>query len=206
MKVKNIVIDLGHGGVNPDGDYVTPGKRHTFPDGLTVYEGVLNRQIGEPIEGLLSLYKDLNVVFTVHPADYRDIPLEERVDFTNKFDPQETILISVHCNASESHNGTGFEIFTTRGHTLSDILAEHIADSVEHVYGKVDLKMRYDLSDGDKDKEVDHYVTRKVKCPAVLLECGFFDNRFDCDLLRDPYFQSTIAHSIAEGVISYIYE
>lgn len=204
MRIKNIVVDLGHGGIDPNGNYTTaPSKMYTFPDGKVAYEGVLNRQIGEPVEGLLSLYKDLNVVFTVAPADYRDISLGDRVKIANKFDPKETILISIHCNAGK---GTGFEIFTSKGHTLADNLAEHIADSVEHVYGKVELKMRYDLSDGDKDKEVDFHVLRESKCPAVLIECGFFDNRKDFDLLSDPFFQTVIAQAITEGVLNYIYE
>lgn len=206
MKVRNVVIDCGHGGIDPSGNYTTaPGKMHTFPSGEVAYEGVINRAIGEVVEGLLSLYNDINTVFTVHPANYLDVSLKDRIEIVNKLDPKETILVSIHCNASNG-KGRGFEIFTSRGHTLSDTLAEHICDSVEHVYRKVDMKLRYDLSDGDRDKESDFYVLVKSKCPAVLLECGFFDNESDYEFLKDPFFISQIGHSIHEGILSYIYE
>lgn len=199
---KNIILDFGHGGIDPSGNYTTaPGKMFKFPNGEIAYEGVLNRQIGGHVYTCLKNHPELNIVCTVKEDDYRDIALSQRVKVANSFKSNETIFISIHCNAG---GGTGFEIFTSNGVTKSDKLAEDIATSVEKVYNEAGLRLRYDLSDGDKDKESDFYVLKKTNCPAVLLECGFFDNRKDFDLLKDPIFQSQLASYIYIGIIKYV--
>lgn len=203
--VENVVLDFGHGGLDSNGNYTTsPNKMYIFPDGAKALEGVLNRQIGKYVLECLSSHKELNVICTVGVGDPTDLSLEKRVFIVNSYDPQKTILVSIHCNASEKHNAEGFEIFTTKGKTKSDILAEHIAGSAEHSLLKVGAKLRYDMSDGDKDKESDFYVLRKSKCPAVLIECGFFDNKKEFDRLNDPSFQADFGSFVYTGIINYI--
>jgi N-acetylmuramoyl-L-alanine amidase len=200
MKVKNIILDPGHGGIDKDGNYTTaPNKMFKFPDGLTLYEGEINREI---VLNMLECFKDypeFNVITTV--SDARDIALKQRVNLANYYNPAETIFISIHCNAG---GGTGFEIFTTKGENKSDILAEEIANAVEHIYKREGLGLRYDTVDGDKDKEEQFYVIRKTLCPAVLIECGFFDNRKDAEHLIDPVFQGDIASFYVTGILNYI--
>lgn len=205
MAIKNIVLDFGHGGLDSQGRYTTaPNKMFVHANGEAAYEGVLNRQIGGHVYTCLRSHKEFNVVCTVKEDDPRDISLSQRVRVANKFDPKETIFVSIHCNASKYHNASGFELFTTKGLTKSDSLAEEIANAVEHIYEDVGLRLRYDFSDKDKDKEADFYVLRKTKCPAVLLECGFFDNRKDFDLLKDPIFQGNLGSFIYTGILNFI--
>lgn len=201
----NIVLDFGHGGLDVSGNYTTaPNKMFEFPNGEIAYEGVLNRQIGGHVYTCLRGHSNLNAICTVKEDDSRDIALSHRVRVANSFDPKDTIFVSIHCNASQNHNASGFELFTTKGKTKSDELAQDIANAVEHLYIEKDIKLRYDLSDGDKDKEADFYVLRKTKCPAVLIECGFFDNRKDFDNLKDPLFQANLGSFIYTGILNYI--
>ena len=201
--IKNLIVDLGHGGINPEGNYVTaPSKMHEFEDGEVAYEGEINREFGEEVKKIFRRFEPwLNVVFTVDPEDYRDISLRERVRITNNYNKDETIFISIHCNAG---GGTGFEAYTTTGVTNSDRLAEYIYDSVECLYEESNLGLREDLTDGDRDKEVDFYVIRKTYCPAVLLELGFFDNKKDLKFLKSKDFQIDVADCIYSGVMNYI--
>lgn len=203
--IKNVILDFGHGGLDFNGNYTTaPAKMHKFSDGEVAYEGVLNRQIGGHVYTCLRGHSDLNVVCTVKEDDSRDIGLSQRVRVANKFNPEETLFVSIHCNASSGHNASGFELFTTVGKTKSDDLAEDIANAVEHIYKRENMRLRYDNSDGDKDKEIDFYVLRKTKCPAVLIECGFFDYRPDFDKLKNPLFQGDLGSFIYTGILNYI--
>lgn len=203
--IENIVLDFGHGGIDHNGKYTTaPNKMHTYPDGEVAYEGVLNRQIGGHVYTCLRAHSEFNVVCTVKEDDPRDLSLSWRKRVANSYPKDETIFISIHCNASPGHNASGFELYTTKGTTKSDKLAECIANAVEHVFEEVDMKLRYDLSDGDKDKEADFYVLRETNCPAVLLECGFFDNKKDFDNLKDPVFQGNLGSFIYTGILEYI--
>lgn len=203
--IKNVVLDFGHGGVDKDGNYTTaPNKMHTFPDGVVAYEGVLNRQIGGHVYTCLRAHPELNVICTVKEDDPRDLSLSYRVRVANSLPAESTIFVSIHCNASPGHNASGFEIFTTKGITESDRLAQVIGEALEGTLNKFNLKFRKDLSDGDYDKEADFYVLRKTNCPAVLLECGFFDFRPDYELLKDPLFQGDLGSFIYTGIINYI--
>lgn len=200
--IKNIILDPGHGGLTASGVYTTaPGKMFKFKDGTIAYEGVLNRQIASMVSKFLKENGAFNVVSTVACEDPTDVSLGDRVKVANKFKSSETIYISIHCNAG---GGTGFEIFTTKGSTRSDLLAEYIATSVESYYKQLGLKLRYDYSDGDKDKEEDFYVIRKTKCPAVLLECGFFDNEKDFALLSNKAFQEQLGYKIYLGILDFV--
>ncbi|NKI30908.1 N-acetylmuramoyl-L-alanine amidase [Muricauda sp. DJ-13] len=113
--------------------------------------------------------------------------------------------MSIHCNASPNHNASGFEIYTTTGVTKSDALATSIGNRITPFYTNLNLRLRYDFfSDGDLDKEIDFYVLRKTKCPAVLLECLFFDFYDDYKLLKDAAFQKELAWRIYEGVTDFL--
>lgn len=203
--MKNIILDFGHGGVNSSGHYTTaPAKMHQFPNEEIAYEGELNRRIGGLLEIYLKSHQDFNVVTTVKSTDARDLSLSYRVAVANKFQATNTIFVSIHSNASPNHNGRGFEIYTTKGVTKSDQLATCIGEEVKKYYEQLDLKLRFDISDGDLDKESDFYVLRKTRCPAVLLECLFFDNWDDYLLLKDPEFQKEMAWYIYQGIVKYL--
>ena len=203
-KIKNIVLDFGHGGLDENGVYTTKGKQHRFNSNEIAYEGVLNRQIGGILQAYLrSLGQNYNIVTTVGADDPRDLTLGYRVRVANQFNANETIFVSIHSNAFNG-KAKGFEIFTTKGITRSDVLAESIADEIEPLYSQLNLRLRYDQKDGDKDKERDFYVLRKTKCPAVLLECLFFDNYEEFKLLRDVNFQKELAWCIYQGILKFI--
>lgn len=202
--VKNIILDFGHGGIDENGNYTTRGKKHTFPNGETAYEGVINRRIGGMIRSFLRMLDDdYNIVTTVDENDPRDLALSYRVRVANQYPASETLFISIHNNAFNS-KARGFEIYTTRGVTKSDALAESIANAIEPYYKDLNLKLRYDLRDGDKDKEAEFYVLKRTACPAVLLECLFFDNAEDYALLKDPEFIKEISWRIFEGIRNYL--
>lgn len=198
--IKNVVLDIGHGGIDENGNYTTaPKKMYTFSDGVVAYEGVLNRQIGKYIKDCLKEYEDINVLCTPCPCSPIDLSLKERVKRANALDPKSTIFVSVHCNASALHNAGGFEIFTSVGKTESDKLASSVRKSARFALHKANIRDR-------GLKESNFYVLRKTKCTAILIECGFFDFRHEFDKLNNPVFQGDLGSFIATGIINYINE
>jgi N-acetylmuramoyl-L-alanine amidase len=45
---------------------------------------------------------------------------------------------------------------------------------------------------------------RDTKCPAVLVECLFMDNKEDCSYLLSNEGKETIANLLVNGIINYI--
>ena len=66
--------------------------------------------------------------------------------------------------------------------------------------------MRRDFSDGDSDKESSFYILTKTRCPAVLLENFFYDNREECAWLQTRLTKDRIAAAIVAGVQKYLGE
>lgn len=203
MKLKNIILDAGHGAINPStGKYVTPGKRAKLNDGTWIYEGVINRQLVSLIAKHLKDYC-FNIQYTVKPTDYRDINLSSRVKFANGFDPLTSLFVSIHFNASQSRKGKGFEIFTSVGRTKADVAATAIGLEVKKLYDKLKLRLRFDYTDGDLDKEVNFYVLKNTRAPAVLIEVLFFDNEEDAKFILNKNFMNSVAKAIAMGIFNY---
>lgn len=204
MVITDVILDFGHGGVDLKGRYTTaPKKMFTFPNGEKAYEGVLNRQIGKKVYEFLRWDINLKVHTTVDFDDPSDISLKDRINFVNRFDINKTLLVSIHSNAYNTKI-RGFEIYTNKEQTLSDILAEYIFKSVEIFYNKISLKVRPDRADGDSDKEADFYVLDHSKCPAVLIECLYFDNIDDFKMLKNQKFQIQLAYHIYLGIRNFI--
>lgn len=202
--IKNIIIDAGHGGINSKGVYTTQGKYHIFSNGEIAYEGVINRVIAESLADKFK-NNNLDVFYTVEPSDYRDFSLSKRVEIINKFSAKNSILISIHNNATLiPGTATGFEIFTTKGQNNSDKLADCIFLEVEKLYNLLNLKVRSDKTDNDYDKESDFYIIKRANMPAVLIECLFFDNKEDFKKLKDQSFINQLTNAICQGVLNYI--
>lgn len=190
----NWLIDAGHGGYGDKGYTTSPNKMFTFPDGTTIYEGVVNRGITDKLSKLL-IASNIDWQF-IHDSVI-DTPLKTRVTRANNAFAKRTdsVLLSIHSNAG---GGTGFEVFTSKGLTVSDNIAQYFIDSYKANFPE--KKFRSDFTDGDEDKEADFYVLRNTKCPAVLVENLFFDNREEADFLLSEKGQISIAVSLYEAI------
>ena len=68
----------------------------------------------------------------------------------------------------------------------------------------VGQRIRKDLSDGDPDWEENFYILNKTKCPAVLTENFFQDNKDDVAFLLSPEGKQQIVKVHVEGIIKYL--
>lgn len=126
-----------------------------------------------------------------------DTTLETRKNRANRIYAvdKETYILSIHANAG---GGKGIEGFTTEGVTKSDNIAEIFLKNLE--IDLVGQNMRFDISDGDKDKESNFYILRKPIAPAFLLECGFMDHETDYNNLWDEEYLQTLVNSLVRSI------
>ena len=66
------------------------------------------------------------------------------------------------------------------------------------------MKIREDLSDGDRDKERDFYILKNTKCAAALTENLFMDNLRDYAFLTSQEGVDRIVNLHVDGIINYI--
>ena len=191
-----ILIDNGHG-------HNTPGKRS--PDGK-FREYAYNREIANRIVAdLIDRGYDAELLV----PEEEDISLNERVRRTNEhcqiLGKSNVILVSVHVNAagngSNWTNATGWSVYTCKGQTASDKLAECLCEAaIKNFPGK---RIRTDYSDGDSDWEENFYILRHTLCPAVLTE-NFFMDGLDLEFLQSKAGKQAIVDTHVEGIVEYI--
>jgi N-acetylmuramoyl-L-alanine amidase len=195
MKQLLIILDSGHGGI-VNGKYTTaPAKMHNYKDGRIAYEGVINRHVKEKLmESLLMC----GIPFYDVSKGEEDIPLAERVKEANEVAKKlsashSCLYLSIHSNAG---GGSGFEVWTSPGETLSDKYATLWAREIKKALPA--LPFRSDTIDGDVDKEEKFLVLVQTSMPAVLGELLFFDNPKDYALQCTPeYYEKITAATLS---------
>lgn len=191
-----ILIDTGHG-------ENTPGKRS--PDGKFC-EYLYVREIADQVVAQLRQrgYDAERIVM-----EFSDVALAERARRVNevccRLGTKNVILVSIHCNAAgngEWMNAKGWSCYTSIGQTKADKLADCFYQVAEEKFAG--RKFRKDLTDGDPDLEAGFYMLKKTKCPAVLTENFFMDNKDDVAYLVSPEGRNAVVATHVEAIIKYI--
>jgi N-acetylmuramoyl-L-alanine amidase len=221
---RTIVIDPGHGGVDP---------------GAIGHTGIEEKNIVLPLAKEFAARLRRLTGATVHLTRDRDIflPLAERVAIGENL--KADLFISVHADSCPDHKARGLSIYTL-SEVASDELSASLAVSenrVDALYGNylkhvlkhvnnrnvatilVDLACRgtrfrslalqhdlvTDLSGKTRllehpARSADFAVLRSPQVPALLIETGFLSNRHDETLLRTPHYRHHLADKLASSV------
>ena len=188
------ILDPGHGGLGPGGEYLTPGKRSPqVPPGI--YEGDFNRRVCQEI---VALCQDFDVTVT-NPGPV-NCGLRERAEYINQLQKvrKNCVLLSIHANAakgngwSSAHGATIFHHPKNKG---GKALAEWVLNSF-------DQHVRVDTLRGIKPARF-AILSKTRSIPGVLIECGFMTNRLDATHLASPEGQFEIAFAVTEMVKSF---
>ncbi len=179
---KLIAIDNGHG-LN------TAGKRTPlFPGGSFMHEWEFNHAVAKYLETELQRcgFETLMLSDTEE-----DTPLQRRTDRCNKASAD--FCVSVHYNAvtgTWQTIATGTETYSYPGNVADAKYASIIHPYVVQATGLKDRGCR----------QANFHMVREPKCPAILVEFGFMDNRTDADLALQDSFRKRCAVGLAKGI------
>lgn len=193
-----ILLDAGHG-------IGTPGKRS--PDGR-LREYAYARQI---VAAVASRLKAEGYRVEIVVPEQADIRLGERCARVNawcdKVGSRRALLVSVHVNAAGSGDrwmaARGWEAWTSPGQTQGDCLADCLYDAAQRRLPP-GTPIRTDLTDGDRDKEERFTILTGTRCPAVLTENLFQDNRQEVDWLLGDEGREAIINIHVDGIKDYV--
>lgn len=191
-----VLIDCGHGGmingVYQDlsankGDF----KEYTFePNGPTVYEGVINRQIAGRLIRRLKIagipFHDLN------SHEQVDTPLVQRVNKINSLNLPDKWLLSIHSNkmtedkSGASINARGCETF----------IAQNASKKSQQIQLIAEKHYKADGHRWRKSQTAGFYIIKHTNCPAILVENYFYTNLQDAQFLLSEQGQEKIAETL----------
>lgn len=210
-----ILIDNGHG-VNTAGK-CSPDKR--------LREYAWARDIARRLEQALKAqgYDAERIV-----PEETDISLTERCRRANalctRLGTANCILVSIHSNAAGGDGkwktAGGWCVYTSPGRTKADDLATSLWNAAnvslkpyadrfkvlqaQGVYDRRQVPFRADWSDGAPDYEARFTILTGTRCPAVLTESLFQDNKGDVDFLLSEEGKQAIVNLHVEGIKNYI--
>ena len=209
MSEIHIILDNGHANYDiTKGKYSPVLTTEEGWDDAVCYkgrfrEGMFNRDIVKRLIELLDGLSKSIVVHNIVPED-GDVSLNTRVARANaicdKYGAKNCIFVSIHSNAA----GNGKDWYKARG------LSVHCCNNCSDM----SKKLAQNIYKAGKDKGYagnrsvpkdmiwynNFYVIKHTKCPAVLVENLFYDNREDVKLLMDPEHRRKIAEYIYMGI------
>ena len=186
-----ILVDNGHGSN-------TPGKRS--PDGRLL-EYAYAREIAERVVRELCK-RGLDAERIVR--EEVDVPLSERCNRANEYKANEAILVSIHCNAA----GIGKTWMSAKGWSAFVSLnasdkSKKLASCLARQAAANKLYVRYQRPDAGYWQQ-NLAICRDTKCPAVLTENLFMDNKEDVDFLLSEAGKSAIVKLHVDGITDFL--
>ncbi len=183
-----IVIDAGHGG--RDGGAV---------GGDGTLEKELNLQIANVLAELLRV-SGYNVIMTrtedemlvtedgIGSSKLQD--LKKRLMIASSY--PDSVTVSIHCNKFPSESCKGLQVYFS-----DDEKAEELAGSIQ---GSVKGLLQPENHRAVKKADSSIYLLSRAKTPSVLVECGFLSNAQECEKLKTPEYQKSLALAMLKGI------
>lgn len=178
-----IVLDAGHG-------KNTPGKR--CPDD-SMREWDFNHTVAQYAADELANYEGVQTKFTHDTTPNRDVPLKERTNAANSWGAD--CYVSIHANAMSGvwGNAHGIETFAYSPTSKDSVaLAKAVHTKMIAMTGLSDRGVKFE----------NFHVLRESKMTAILVECGFMDNRNEAALLKSDSYRRKCAAAIVAGLVA----
>lgn len=186
-----VVVDAGHGGTDP---------------GKVGVDGSLEKDINLAVAERLKTYLEQDDVKVIMTRE-TDTGLYSETDSRKKMADMKKrceiieesgadLVVSIHQNSYHEESVSGGQVFYFRDSSKGKALAEILQERFDYVLG--DRNRRLPKANGN------YYLLLHVKCPIVIVECGFLSNRKEAALLNSGEYQDKLAYTIHMGIMEYL--
>lgn len=185
-----IVLDAGHGGVDPGVVGRTTGEK----------ESDVNLKIVQKLQKLFSdagfrvvlTRKNAGGLYGLPTKGYKRRDMEERRRIIREAEPD--FVLSVHQNTFPADTSRrGGQVFFREGSAAGEALAVSIQARLNPLGGRSVSALKGDF-----------FLLGCADCPSALVECGFLSNAEEERLLLTDEYQGKIARAVFEGVLSFL--
>lgn len=186
-----VVVDAGHGGTDP---------------GKVGVDGSLEKDINLAVAERLKTYLEQDDVKVIMTRE-TDTGLYSETDSRKKMADMKKrceiieesgadLVVSIHQNSYHEESVSGGQVFYYRDSSKGKALAEVLQDRFDYVLGDQNRRL--------PKANANYYLLLHVKCPIVIVECGFLSNRKEAALLNSGEYQDKLAYTIHMGIIEYL--
>jgi len=187
----DVLIDVGHGGVDPGTFYGEIYEKNINLDiSMLTYKILRNKGVNVLVNrvGDYALSGE-NRWFRSNSRHLKD--LAQRSHLANEIRPKAVVSLHVNWAAKEGRHGP---IVLHQKSVASKRLANCMQASLNRLYG-TDHTVIYGKT---------FYLLNHVHVPAIIVEMGFLSNASDRAQMTEPKKQQQLAEAIANGIIAYL--
>ena len=182
-----VVIDAGHGGVDPGSS-----RGNVIEDEINLSIAKLLERILKEAGAEVIMIRDEDEDLSQEGASSKkQSDLKARVEIMNQ--KNVTFFISLHGNISLDSSVKGAQVYYQNENQQSELLAECIQQAL-----KKTTASKFIIKKGD------YYILNNTVNPGILVEYGFLSNANERERLKDPKYQENIAYNIYEGILDYL--
>lgn len=190
-----VVVDAGHGGTDP---------------GKVGVDGSLEKDINLAVAERLKTYLEQDDVKVIMTRE-TDTGLYSETDSRKKMADMKKrceiieesieesgadLVVSIHQNSYHEESVSGGQVFYYRDSSKGKALAKILQDRFDYVLGDQNRRL--------PKANANYYLLLHVKCPIVIVECGFLSNRKEAALLNSGEYQDKLAYTIHMGIMEYL--
>ena len=177
-KKKVIVIDAGHGGIDP---------------GKIGIHGEQEKEINLKIAEILKTFLELDG-YEVVMTRTEDGGLYDENTSNKKVQDMKRRIEVIENSYSEEYVKGG-QVFYYGTSEVSKDLAETIQKQLKQLDPENKREAKANTS---------YYLLKKTSRPIVIVECGFLSNAAEADKLSDPLYEERLAFRIFMGIVQHI--
>ena len=188
---KCVVLDAGHGGIDP---------------GKIGVNNALEKDINLRITLLVKEYleaQDVQVIMTRETAEglydenasnKKVQDMKRRIEIIEQAKPD--LTVSIHQNSYPEEYVKGAQVFYYTGSAEGEEIARLLQGSMVE---------RLDPENHRRVKANDsYYLLKKTSTPIAIVECGFLSNWEEAEKLCDARYQEKVAWAIHIGILQYL--
>ena len=187
---KTIMINAGHGwGANGGTPKFKPGTEHKDANGKLLQEWYKNRNLADDVIRNLTA-RGAKVIYTTGDA-------KQVCDAKKKF--KANLMISLHCDASDSRSANGLKMIYHRGYKNGARFAAKVDEQLSKQYNSKCIT----VDDASSQHGSLGILSTQSGVPSVLCEMGFMSNSTDIKNIDSRAQREKAAEALGDACVAY---
>ena len=185
-----IVLDAGHGGIDPG----KVGINNALEKDINLSIVLKLKDLLEKEGFTIYLTRDSDQILAPpNSTSQKKDDMIARIQLVEEINPFFTI--SIHQNSFPDSSVNGPQVFYYKDSVESATMAQVIQDILN-----VQLEPAKKRA---PQANANYYLLTRTPTPTVIVECGFLSNPTEADLLIQDEYQNRVAYAIFSGIIAY---
>jgi len=185
-----IVLDAGHGGIDPG----KVGVNNALEKDINLSIVLKLKELLEKKGFTVFLTRESDQLLAApNSTSQKKDDMIARIQLVEKIHPFFTI--SIHQNSFPDASVNGPQVFYYKDSVESATMAQIIQDIMNHQLEPAKKRVA--------QANTNYYLLTRTPTPTVIVECGFLSNPNEADLLIQEEYQNHVAHAVYSGIVAY---